>query len=315
MTRTLLKPTALIIAVACCLQTAVAADKPAFKEAKPTKEQSTFVFSLFPKSLQKNPSLAISVITEMTDEGRKLKSPTPEAPAYYYAVSAGYHQEGHGVSQDKTISEEHLEKEVKKSLADNGYLEGTKDHPATLVLFFVWGIHSKLQEDDPNTGDGGFEDIGYRNLLSRAALVGGLKFAQELQAALEEQSTDAAGDMIYSPLHRFATRDDKTRNLMEQVMDECYYVVVSAYEGASLSRGDKKLLWRTKMSTPAQGVSMAETSTALVASGSSFFGRDMPEASFVVKKISRGGKVELGELKVISMDEKPTEKEAPAAKK
>jgi hypothetical protein len=69
------------------------------------------------------------------------------------------------------------------------------------------------------------------------------------------------------------------------------------------------------MSTPAQGVSLVETTPALVASGESFFGRDMTAAAIVDKRISRSSKVETGELKVISLDEKPAEQKTPQAAK
>jgi hypothetical protein len=120
------------------------------------------------------------------------------------------------------------------------------------------------------------------------------------------------------PVYRFGMSSDLNRNLLEQVIDDCFYVVISAYDGAALAHGDKKLLWRTKISTPAQGVSLAETTPALVASGGPFFGRDTNGPTIVDKRIDRKGKVGLGELKVISMDEKPAEtttKETPSGKK
>jgi hypothetical protein len=202
-------------------------------------------------------------------------------------------------------------------VAEGGYLEGTKEHPAKLVLFFVWGVHNRLAQNDPNTGDGGVDDIGYRNLLSRAALVGGKEFAKELDAAIEEQEYSSSGDMLSNPVYRFATRSDKNRTLMDQVLDDCYFVVVSAYEGSALAHGEKKLLWRTKMSTSAQGVSLAETTPALIASAGPFFGREMAEPSLVGKRIDRAGKVELGELqfKGYEEDNANSAKETPAVKK
>ena len=96
---------------------------------------------------------------------------------------------------------------------------------------------------------------------------------------------------------------------MDQVVNDCYYIVVSAYDGASLAQGEKKLLWRTKISTPAQGVSLAETSTALIASGSQFFGHEMAEPAIIDKRISRTGKVESGELRFKGYEEPAADKE------
>src|ERR1700712_1127558 len=72
---------------------------------KPTKEQSRFVFSLLPKSFQKNPLLAMTVITEMTEEGKRFKVPSADNPSYYYLISAGYHQEGHGADEKGKVAD------------------------------------------------------------------------------------------------------------------------------------------------------------------------------------------------------------------
>ncbi|MFT3868655.1 MAG: hypothetical protein QM715_09160 [Nibricoccus sp.] len=285
---------------------------------KPPPLKKTAVFSLLPKAFQSNPELSITVITEATEEGKKLKPPTTGKPAYYQAVASGYHHEGHGKDQDKTLSVEHLEKQLKKSLVEGGYLEADKDHPPSLVLFFVWGTHNKLAEDDPASEMGGQEDIGYRNLLSRAALVGGKQFAEELAAAIEEQSNSASGDIMLNPVYRLMIRSDRNRALMHQIVDDCYYVVVSAYDLASFAHGEKKLLWRTKMTTAAAGISLAESSSALVAGGGPFFGRWMTEPAIVDKRISRNGRVELGETRTISMDEpvgEPEKKNVPTTGK
>jgi hypothetical protein len=309
------KPVLIAVTGICLASFCSAANPPATAAAtashKPTKEQSHFVFSLLPKSFQKNPLLAMTVITEMTEEGKKFKVPSADSPAYYYLVDAGYHQEGHGADEKGKVANEPLERQVKQALAASYYREGTTEHQPTLVLVCVWGAHNKLTPPTEVGGDDGWVDIGYKNLLSRAALVGGNGFAHELEKALNEQST--AGAMmigsIADPVYRFTNRDDRTRELMEQTLDDCYYVVISAYEGAAIARGEKKLLWRTKMSTASQGVSLAETAPALIQSGSAFFGAEMKESALVSKRIVRGGRVELGTPTVEEYIEKPTSTE------
>jgi len=62
------KPVFTAIAGVCLLSYCLAANPPAPTPTpashKPTKEQSHFVFSLLPKSFQKNPLLAMTVITD-----------------------------------------------------------------------------------------------------------------------------------------------------------------------------------------------------------------------------------------------------------
>jgi hypothetical protein len=292
---------------------------PAVSQTPQEKTVSPYSFTLLPKAFQRHPILAISVITDMTPEGKKWPSPTAANPCYYYCHSSGYHREGQGASEDGSVSNENMIKWVQKALAAQNYLPGNKEHPATLILFFFWGVHSKLDLNPSENGDNGFRDVGHHNLLSRAALVGGAGFAKELAKAIEQR--DLSGGPTWSfldPVYRFANRDTLTYNLMEQVFDDCYYVVISAFDAFAFAQGEKKLLWRTKMSTPAQSVSLAETASALVASGGPFLGREMLQASIVGKRISRSGTVELGELKTIGMDEKYPEKqnqETPSEKK
>ncbi len=319
MIRSTLRQIALALLAGCGALVAVAANSvPAVAPVPPIKPESAWNFSLLPKAFQKHPRLAISIITEMTDEGRKITPPTPANPAYYRAYSAGYHEEGTGgYESGKKVSEENLEKRMRQALAASGFLPDTPEHQPTLYLVFFWGVHSKLEQKDDETGVI-IPDIGHRNLLSRAQLVGGVAFARELAKALRDQAMSGGGlPTVFDPVYRFTDRDDLTRNLMEQVLDDCYYVVVSAYDSVSIAKGEKKLLWRTKMSTPAQGVSMPETTPTLVDSGADFFGRDMASASIVDKRISRerGGRVDLGPLEVKGFVDDPNKLPEPPAKK
>jgi hypothetical protein len=293
---------------------------PAVSPAPQEKTVSPYSFTLLPKAFQQHPVLAISVITDMTAEGKKCPPPTPANPCYYYCHSSGYHQEGQGASEEGAVSDKNMMNWVQKVLASQNYLPANREHPATLLLFFFWGVHSKLDLDPSENGDNSVRDVGHHNLLSRAALVGGAGFAKDLAEALKQRDLSSGGPTMsfLDPVYRFANRDTLTSNLMEQVFDDCYYVVISAFDAFAFAQGEKKLLWRTKMSTPAQSVSLAETASALVASGGPFLGREMAQASIVGKRISRSGTVELGELKVIATDEKLLEKqnqETPPGKK
>ncbi|MFT3869089.1 MAG: hypothetical protein QM715_11580 [Nibricoccus sp.] len=286
------------------------------------KEWSYFFSSLLPTALQSHPLLAISVITEMTDEGKKLPPPTAEKPSYYIINSMGYQHRGHGVDDAGKVPEEDLQRFIQSSFASRHYNLADKDHPATLALFYFWGVHARLDKADLETDMGGFRDVGHRNLLSRAQLVGGTKFAKEFEAALidRERATvpGNAAPIGIDPVYMFSVRTELNRSLVDQILDDCYFVVVSAYDAGALAKGERKLLWRTKMSTPAQGLSISETIPTLVSSGKSYFGREMNEPTIVDKRINRKGTVGAGELKVIEMDEPTAEKkpsDAPAGKK
>src|SRR5512135_740165 len=71
---------------------------------KPVKRDQ-WVFSLLPKSFQKNPKLDLTVVTEMTDAGKKLPAVTPGQPAYFEPFSAGFHALGEQVGNERPFPE------------------------------------------------------------------------------------------------------------------------------------------------------------------------------------------------------------------
>ena len=266
-------------------------------------------FSLLPRSFQKNPKIYMTVITEMTNVGKQYKIPTLDSPTYYFAVTAGYHDEGQGVAGEKPIPVNDLESKLKTSLSVSHYLPATKEHKATLALIFVWGSHNTLDQDTASQADainsGDFsqssapnEAQAKQNLLSRAALVGGAHFAHDFEIALNQESLAKATNIHglgVSPLERFMNRDDKTRELVEQAYDDCYYVVVSAYDGAALSKGKRILLWRTKMTTNSRGLSMSMSLPVLIETGAHFFGKpDMEDAATLERNAIAEGQVKIG---------------------
>ena len=295
-------------------------------EQKPQQntESSTgqFVFSLVPKAFQKNPLVDQTVITEMTEEGKKLPPPSRENPAYYVAEPGGFHVEGHSPGDEQPPAAD-LERSMKQALAINGYQPSSPGHPPSLLIIYYWGSHNNLDQGSAEVPSTAFTDAGHKNLLSRAALVGGNKFAGELKKALELQDRQremaAAAPPEYNgmmsafgPLQRFTERDPKTRQLYEESKADCYYVVASAYDYLAAARGQRILLWRSKMTVDAQGVSMTDTLPGLILNAGTYFGRDMPEPATITKRVSREGQVRLGPLEVKDYFEKA---DAPAPEK
>ena len=98
-----------------------------------------------------------------------------------------------------------------------------------------------------------------------------------------------------------------TRELVAQVYEDCYYIVITAYDFASLmTKKERKLLWRTKITTSSNGVSLEETLPALVSTSANYLGRDVPTPIVSIKRIDRKGTVTLGTAEVVeTIDEKP----------
>jgi hypothetical protein len=232
-----------------------------------------------------------TVITESTEVGRQIAVPTAEHPAYVLIHSGGRHDFGSAIAAKDALAPETVEQRIESALAGVHYLRADPGHPASLLIVVNWGIHAAVGDSGDAT------DAGYGNLLDRAALAGGSAFASDLKKVLlvnerTQASTPNAqwgvpgmspvANLFQSaqPLEVFRRRDQQTENLLVQISNDCYYVVISAFDSATTAQGKRQLLWRTKLTAAAPGLSMADAIPSLIAKGGAYFGRNMKEAVF-----------------------------------
>lgn len=277
------------IAIAATAKSLATDGEPAHRASQ--SKNSEFVFSFLPKSFQRNPNLEMTVNTEVTPNGRLLRTPTPANPMYYVTFPVGYKPLGDVVGGEKPPPQEQLERALRKSLAVNGYLPATApDHPANLVIFYYWGSHNRLDRETESM----FPQLAARHRMERAILVGGKQQLEKMTRTMEwgESITDRTAEYEY---------------LRDQATDDLYYVVASAYDYAALAKKERKLIWRTTMTVAARGVAMDETMVPLIATAGPYFGREMEDPAIEMRRIDRSGNVIVGEPKVV-------EDQAPAAK-
>ena len=315
------------------------------KKAVPV-HSGEWVFSLLPKSFQKNPVVDFTVITEMTAEGRKVPPPSPGNPVFYATILGTYLQLGQGApAGEKSPTMNELIERLRTALATNGYRPAKlPDHKPSVVIIFYWGSHTPDFQDARDTvldaatqesADGSIaplsgaetaeellptvlDDLAKRKeLLERASLIGGAKFAFQLNSVIEDESRMAQVDVdasraaslvglpdpdfrkITSPFHRYLQSDPRIEMLVEATFGSCYFVVASAYDGAAMANGERRLLWRTKMTVNATGVSMREALPTLIATSAPYLGRDMNDAEVLTKRVYREGHVEIGTPTVV----------------
>jgi len=241
-------------------------------------DSGKFVFSLLPKAFQLNPEFNMTVVTEMTDYGRMMRPVSPEQPMYYVAQAGGFRQLGETVGGEKSPAAADLERTLKKSLAANGYLPVAEEgQRPTLVLIYTWGSHDAVDRETARM----FPELARRYILERSMLIGGRSFTTGLGRTME------FGESILD-------RTQKQEYLTYQAANDCYFVIASAYDYAALARGERKLLWRTKMTVNAQGLSMTESLPPLIATAAPFLGRETAEPEIISKRIFRKGHVEIG---------------------
>lgn len=221
----------------CLLARGASGEKAlAVDEAKPASTASgKFAFHLLPKSLQKNPELDMTVITEMTPEGATRPLVTPDEPAYYLLQPTKMMSVGEGGVGRKPVPADALQKMLQAALARNGFLAAQPpEHTPTLLLACEWGLHAgislnqgsdaevqKILAEAKATGGemlrsevaGGIShdpemrlsllqgnELERKNLLERAALVGGEQFAREFKRVLDqtvERTRRAQDRLIY----------------------------------------------------------------------------------------------------------------------
>jgi hypothetical protein len=87
--------------------------------------------------------------------------------------------------------------------------------------------------------------------------------------------------------------------LLNQALDDVYYVVASAFDYQAVAKGEPKLLWRTRMTVSSQGISVKQALPAVMASAASHFGREMAESEIIHGHAVPEGKVEVGAPTVV----------------
>jgi len=97
---------------------------------------------------------------------------------------------------------------------------------------------------------------------------------------------------------RFAGGGAAFDELIEDIENERYYVVIGAYDMKAVLKGEHRLLWSTRVSIRAQGNRFDEWLPAMFANAANYFGED---SGRLVRRFQRATKVELGELKSLGI--------------
>jgi hypothetical protein len=104
-------------------------------------------------------------------------------------------------------------------------------------------------------------------------------------------------------IRRHAGGGDRYNDLITDVEESRYYIVVSAYDFKELTEKKKqKLLWQTRVSVRAPGNAFNETYLAMLKSASRYFGQN---SGRLVRGEESRGQVELGELKYLGEVSEP----------
>jgi len=244
-------------------------------------------FSLVPNAFSSNPRLAMTVFTEMTDYGRTLPAVSAATPVYFVAHDHGRRSEGEAVGESVFPTPAGLQETLFRSLAVNGYHPAAAGQAPGLVLIYYWGSHNAMSDLEHMQL---FREQHHQQILERAMLVGGSGYRRKI-----------SDEFAFG--YTFADRLPKQAFLFNQVSQDVYFVVVSAYDHAELAAGRRKLAWRTTMTVSTTGIAMRDALPPLVLTAGDYFGRETGEPVAIVRR-ARRGTVTLGPLLIIEDHER-----------
>lgn len=268
---------------------------PAKTNPPPDDDLERFSFSLVPQAFKKNPNLDLTVVSEMTAEGKKRPLVDSAHPAYFVMYTQGEKTRGDDVAE-KAMTPSEVQRLLIRSLAPNGYQPATKAHPPSLLVLYTWGSYNNDIGDNAITAS--------RGVIERAGLVGGERFAHQVGDMMKERADLRMGGMptfaadMLDPFRLYQSSDPKHAYIMDQVKSELYYVVASAYDFGAMRQHQRVLLWRTRMTVDSRGVAQTQVVPVLIAKAAPFFGTDMIEPRIMVTSLKKAV-VEVGDLREV----------------
>lgn len=223
-------------------------------------------------------SLQMIVVAEQTEPNAEPVLPKPDHPADYVAFDAGYVEAGDPIANEKPPAPAAMAEALRNTLATQGYQPAAAGQPQVLFVYH-WGL---LNRDSHAIRNGAMIDP---NLHARLALLTTTKQNGEIENLLLDRRLLGRTNPAFRTPSVF---DIQYRDILELTHDDSYFVVLSAYDYASVNRREAKLLWRVKMSTRSAGAAMADALPTLLQGGAPFFGRDLDKLKSVRAPLMAG---------------------------
>ena len=213
-------------------------------------------------------------------------------------------------------------------LAQKNYVPAPDKQSADLILVLHWGTTLPLNDGSYqnvlNMATGAIRNV--QNLRMNAAAPMSLADKELLNVVTRAAENDLFGDLMLMEMENEARRRANEFNanllgyigdvnarvdlahlagvgtahndLVGEIEEERYYVVIGAYDFQEVLKGRHKLLWTTRVSIRAQKNRFDEWLPTMFANASDYFGE---ESKRLVRRFQRATKVELGELKTLGV--------------
>lgn len=203
----------------------------------------------------------VTVVVDMSPEGREVGHPSSQAPAYYLPVMRGYQDYGPAQKELYLPTAHDIVHAVAPELAKEGYLATGDPAQASLIIDISWGR------------------IGPTDIPS--------DYNQHLRYAL------SLGKTAFNVMTPESFGHDE---FMEATEEERYFIIVTAYDlRAWERRHEHVILWKAKMGIPISGVLFPDVVSALAKAGGLHFGREtVNHPSLVADPTLPDGHIDIG---------------------
>lgn len=267
----IVRHTARGLLLAACLFGASASGEPGFSF-------TTMLERLLPKH-----DVQVITVTDTTDWGKALPPVSPAQPAYYVAVNLGFGDFGGAVAGIKPPPTQAMNRTIIKVLARQGYLPASDAHPPTQIICWTWGTMNTdyFDIDGPQL-----------NLTQKLRFMGGRK------SGLLRSDRAGYPEELETGLAYF---DANAHTLLDAASEDLYISALSGYDFAALRRGERRLLWTTKISCPSLGLDLGETLPTMLAIAGPYIGRETDKPVWINATDKYKPDIRIGDPQVVEM--------------
>jgi hypothetical protein len=287
---------------------------------------ATGLFSLFAVMLSAADTVATAVYARVGNGYKRERGSDGAFKPEYYAIANGGRIAG--TTSDQTVDRvtyPEVAGIAMRLLAGQNYHYARSREQAKLLVVLQWGstiapngmnysmsvnaVGAVLAAEDPQgmgSLDSGMEGVGGAGGASEDMMIR-LLMENRARDRINEANARVLGylDDINdsNDIRRWAGGGDRYNDLVADVEESRYYIVISAYDFPELLRGGKKkLLWQTRVSVRSPGNNFDDSFVPMLKSASRYFGQD---SGRLVRGEEPKAVVELGDLKFLGEAKEP----------
>lgn len=279
---------------------------------------------LLPLTRAADDTVSTAVFSRVSNEYRRERLPDGLFKPEYFAIANGGMVPG--TSRDETVDRvtyPQIAGLVLPQLARQGYHYAKAAGQATLLLVLHWGNtipYNNINYQQSLVPAG--QAVSQLQQLKNGGAVGAdldAASAQLEQALMSVNMENLVRDQFVAPnarllgyiedinesndIRRFAGGGQRYTDLMADVEEPRYYVIISAYDfREATEHGRQKLLWVTRVSVRTPGNSFDDSVAAMLKNASHYFGQD---SGRLIRGEEIKGRVELGDLKFLGEAKEP----------